>query len=90
MDVAVDGDRRRRLDRCPHVHVAKIEPQRVGVELEGRAMLGRGGSQRVDVGAQPVAAIDDASGGVPQHVHERMLDCRQQPPGGRGGVLPQR
>ncbi len=66
-----------RREREPGVGGPQVEPVRLRVDLEERAVLGAGGDERLDVEVVALALADQAAGRVPDDVDAR--DARRPP-----------
>jgi hypothetical protein len=79
VSVGVDHERHAGLGGRARVHVVQVAPVGIRVDLEERACLHRLGDHGVQVQRVRLAALDQPSRRMADHVHERMLHRLQHP-----------
>ena len=89
MCIGIDGDQAACLDRQSDMAIAKIQPQRIGVDLQRRLGLPGSLDELGHVGRKPLSSIDDPSGRVADDVDKWMSDRLEQTLGRLGRILPQ-
>ena len=88
--VGVDGEHASRLEGQPEQPFGRVEPVRPAVDLHRDAVLTARAEHAIGVelrfrpgppACAPAAALHDPAGAVPEHVHPRVGDRRDHPPG---------
>jgi hypothetical protein len=72
--IGVDHDRDTQLTRAPDVHIVKIEPVRLGVQLDGDAVLRGCLKHRLDIDVVRFAPVDQATRRMRENVDAGLRD----------------